>query len=77
MKVCAFMEIYLLRHGIAEDQRAGMRDADRALTSEGKKRLKEVLQVAKAADDVVRMSFVLRLTEEDSRGLGLRKQVGR
>jgi phosphohistidine phosphatase len=43
------MEIYLLRHGIAEEQRAGQRDSDRALTSEGKKRLREVLQVAKEA----------------------------
>ncbi len=43
------MEIYLLRHGIAEDPRPGMKDADRALTAEGKKKLREVLQVAKAA----------------------------
>jgi phosphohistidine phosphatase len=43
------MEIYLLRHGIAEDQQAGSRDADRALTAEGKKRLREVLQTAKNA----------------------------
>lgn len=43
------MEIYLLRHGIAEEQRAGARDSDRALTAEGKKRLREVLQLAKTA----------------------------
>jgi len=43
------MEIYLLRHGIAEDQKPGGRDADRALTGEGKKKLREVLAVAKAA----------------------------
>lgn len=43
------MEIYLLRHGIAEDQRPGMKDPERALTAEGKKKLREVLQVAKTA----------------------------
>ena len=43
------MEIYLLRHGIAEEQRAGARDSDRALTPEGKKRLRETLLVAKGA----------------------------
>jgi phosphohistidine phosphatase len=43
------MEIYLMRHGIAEDPVGGMRDADRALTSEGKKKLREVLQLAKRA----------------------------
>ncbi|MBL8214429.1 MAG: histidine phosphatase family protein [Bryobacterales bacterium] len=44
------MEIYILRHGIADEPRPGMRDADRALTAEGKKRLREVLQVARHAD---------------------------
>ena len=43
------MEIYLLRHGIAGDAKAGMPDADRALTDEGKKKLRAVLGVAKAA----------------------------
>jgi len=43
------MEIYILRHGIAEEPRAGMKDADRALTPEGKKKLREVLQVMKGA----------------------------
>lgn len=43
------MEIYLLRHGIAEDPRPGTKDADRALTAEGKKRLREVLLVARGA----------------------------
>ncbi len=43
------MEIYLLRHGIAEDG-VGMRDADRALTSEGKKKLRETLRVAQIAE---------------------------
>jgi phosphohistidine phosphatase len=43
------MQIYLLRHGIAEEGNARMRDEDRALTSEGRKRLKEVLKVAQEA----------------------------
>lgn len=43
------MELYLLRHGIAEDVAPAGRDADRALTPEGKRKLKEVLKVAAAA----------------------------
>jgi len=43
------MDIYLLRHGIAEEGRAGMRDADRALTQEGREKLRRVLKRAKAA----------------------------
>ncbi len=43
------MEIYLLRHGIAEEPRADKRDADRALTSEGKKKLREILKLARAS----------------------------
>jgi phosphohistidine phosphatase len=43
------MQIYLLRHGLAEDGKPGGRDADRALTAEGKKKLREVLRSARAA----------------------------
>ncbi|HEU0121576.1 MAG TPA: phosphohistidine phosphatase SixA [Bryobacteraceae bacterium] len=43
------MHIYLLRHGIAEDARPGQADSARALTSEGIKRLREVLKRAKTA----------------------------
>jgi phosphohistidine phosphatase len=43
------MQIYLLRHGIAEDARPGLADADRALTSEGVKRLREILRRARTA----------------------------
>lgn len=43
------MQIYLLRHGIAEDIRPGKADAERALTSEGVKRLREILKRARAA----------------------------
>lgn len=41
------MQVYLLRHGIAEDGRDGMSDAARGLTSEGRKKLQQVLQAAK------------------------------
>jgi len=43
------MEIYLLRHGIAEDGRAGQPDSERALTSEGKKKLRAVLRTVRKA----------------------------
>ena len=43
------MQIYLLRHGIADDPRPGMDDSQRALTSEGKKGLRAVLKLAKNA----------------------------
>ena len=40
------MEIYLLRHGIAEDRSATGRDADRRLTEEGRAKLRRVLERA-------------------------------
>ncbi len=44
------MEIYILRHGIAEEVKPGARDSDRALTAEGKRRLLPVLRRGRAAD---------------------------
>jgi len=41
------MEIYLLRHGIAEDGHAGQPDSERALTPEGKKKLRATLRMAR------------------------------
>jgi phosphohistidine phosphatase len=38
------MEIYLLRHGIADDNSPTGKDADRALTEEGRRKLKQVLR---------------------------------
>ncbi|MBM3782995.1 MAG: phosphohistidine phosphatase SixA [Acidobacteria bacterium] len=46
------MQIYLLRHGIAEDARPGRPDAERALTPEGSKRLREILKRARTAEVV-------------------------
>jgi phosphohistidine phosphatase len=43
------MEIYLLRHGIAEDRAASGRDADRRLTEEGRDKLRKVLERAHSA----------------------------
>ncbi|MCX6628551.1 MAG: phosphohistidine phosphatase SixA [Candidatus Solibacter sp.] len=44
------MQIYLLRHGIAEDGKPGSPDAERALTGEGCDKLRRVLKRARAAD---------------------------
>ncbi len=43
------MEIYLLRHAIAEDRAASGRDADRRLTDEGRQKLRRVLERAHSA----------------------------
>lgn len=43
------LQIYLLRHGIAEEPQDGQRDADRALTAEGRKRLRMILSRAREA----------------------------
>ena len=44
------MQIYLLRHGIAEDGKPGRPDSERALTDEGKAKLRRVLKRARTAD---------------------------
>jgi phosphohistidine phosphatase len=43
------MEIYLLRHAAAENAPPGTKDSDRALTPEGREKLKRVLKRAKNA----------------------------
>jgi len=43
------VEIHILRHAIADPANPGESDADRALTPDGKKRLRDVLKVAKSA----------------------------
>jgi phosphohistidine phosphatase len=43
------MEIYILRHGIAEDAGAGESDAGRALTEAGREKLGRVLERARQA----------------------------
>ena len=44
------MQIYLLRHAIAEDARAGEPDAGRAVTPEGRDKLRRVMKRARAAE---------------------------
>lgn len=44
------MDIYVLRHGEAEEQETGLADRDRRLTAKGKRDLKDVLKVARKAD---------------------------
>jgi phosphohistidine phosphatase len=43
------MELYLLRHGMAEDRAPSGRDSDRRLTEDGKKRVRSVLKRAHKA----------------------------
>jgi phosphohistidine phosphatase len=43
------MELYLFRHGIAEDAKAGRPDASRTLTDEGGKKVAEVVKAARRA----------------------------
>ncbi len=40
------MEVYLLRHGIAEDGGPDKPDADRALTTDGRRKLRHVLELS-------------------------------
>ena len=44
------MDIYILRHGEAEDEGNGVADRDRKLTAKGKRDLKDVLRVARKAE---------------------------
>ena len=44
------MEIYMLRHGAAEDVQPGHSDAERRLTDEGRKKTAEVVKMARRAD---------------------------
>lgn len=51
------MEVYILRHGVAEERRAGRTDSARALTGAGKVKLRQVLEIARAAG--VKPSLIL------------------
>jgi phosphohistidine phosphatase len=51
------MEIYLLRHAIADQARPGQPDSDRALTREGREKLRRVLLRARGAG--VKPSLIL------------------
>ena len=43
------MELYVFRHGIAEDAKPGASDAERALTEEGRRKTAEVVRTARRA----------------------------
>ena len=43
------MQVYLLRHGIAEEGSSARSDAERRLTADGRKKLRQVLQAAAQA----------------------------
>ena len=43
------MQIYILRHGIAEEGKAGQADSERRLTPEGKEKLRRTLACARKA----------------------------
>lgn len=45
------MQLYILRHGTAEDGKPGQDDARRELTNSGRRDLRDVLQVARKAMD--------------------------
>src|SRR5215831_5241928 len=51
------MEVYILRHGIAEKMGSGGSDAERALTPKGRQKLRQVMRLARAA--AVRPSIIL------------------
>ncbi|HXM45191.1 MAG TPA: phosphohistidine phosphatase SixA [Bryobacteraceae bacterium] len=51
------MEIYILRHGIAEEVKAGVPDAERPLTDPGREKLRAVLEQAHEAG--VKPSLIL------------------
>lgn len=44
------MHVFVIRHGIAEEAAAGQADADRELTSEGERKVKEVAKGLKRLD---------------------------
>ncbi|MGI9073492.1 MAG: SixA phosphatase family protein [Bryobacteraceae bacterium] len=50
MEIERSMQVYLLRHGAAEEDRSGLSDADRALTQDGRRKLRQTLQTASQAD---------------------------
>lgn len=75
------MQVYLLRHGIAEEGSAGSSDADRELTLEGRRKLRQVLEAA--SDSGVAPTLVLssplkralQTAEIAQRVLGYKEQI--
>jgi phosphohistidine phosphatase len=68
------MEIYLLRHGIAEDHSPTGSDAGRRLTAEGRDKLRRVLDRARGADvrpDLILASPLVRAIETAELAAGI------
>ncbi len=59
------MQLYIMRHGIADEGQPGQSDSERALTADGKKKLRDVLKLARA----VRVDPTLILTSPYRRAL--------
>jgi len=57
------MRIYLLRHGIAEDGKPGRPDSERALTDQGKEKLRRVLSHADRQPSLILSSPYRRAME--------------
>jgi phosphohistidine phosphatase len=57
------MEIFLLRHGIAEEGGPGLPDSERALTAEGKEKLRRVLKQADIKPSLILSSPYRRAVE--------------
>lgn len=60
------MDVFLLRHGVAENSRPGFDDSARELTSEGRKRTREMMKLARAlglAPDYVLASPYVRAVQ--------------
>jgi phosphohistidine phosphatase len=57
------MEVYLLRHGIAENGGPGQPDSERALTGEGKDKLRRVLKQADIEPSLILSSPYKRAVE--------------
>jgi phosphohistidine phosphatase len=57
------MEIYLLRHGTAENAGPGMPDSERALTGEGKEKLRRVLKQSGVEPSLILSSPYKRAVE--------------
>jgi phosphohistidine phosphatase len=75
------MEIYILRHAIAEEAKAGQPDSDRRLTKEGREKLQRILSTARRAGvrpDVVLSSpyrRALETAEAAHQVLGLQERI--
>jgi phosphohistidine phosphatase len=63
------MDVYLLRHGVAEEGSAGVPDSERALTKEGIQKLREVMRLARNAglDPELIISSPYRRAQETAR----------